>query len=367
MRSRRAGVVLLFAALLVVPARAAEAPSPAPAPTAVQAPAAVQAPPAVQAPTAAPAPTTVQAPTDAQAPPADRAPIAAQAPPEVHVLYPPDLTFSSEPKLKVFAFRGSKGDPVLPVVNGKEADPLEGETFLKGEVSLVAGLNLLRVGGVDLRVFVLPNAIMGSFRFPSGKEGEELVFRAYRLHPALDDGCDGCHTLDGGKLKAKDQKEACYACHNDFTKAEGGKQVFVHAPVASGECTGCHDPHFATRPKLQRLEKGCLECHDPFPTTGTVHRPVGNGECMACHNPHAGPAKKQLVRPGNALCLGCHKEPHTRHRSSSVLGTMTRVPDDFPREAGEIACAGCHVPHQSPDARLFAKPQAVLCKICHQI
>jgi len=283
------------------------------------------------------------------------------------VLYPPDLTFTSDPKVKIFAFRGSKGDPVAPVVNGKAAAPLDGETFLKGEVSLFTGLNLLQVGDKSLRVFVLPNALMSSFRSPSGNEGQELVFKSYRLHPALDDGCDGCHTLEGGKLKAKDQKEACYACHNDFSKAEGGKKVFLHAPVASGECTSCHDPHFATRPKLQKLEKGCFECHDPFPPNGTVHAPVRAGECIACHSPHAGPAPKQLARAGNALCLGCHKETHTRHRSSAVLGALTRVPENFPVERGELSCTGCHVPHQSPNARLFRKPQDDLCRTCHSV
>ena len=311
MRFRRAGIALLFAVLLVLPARAAQGAS------------------------------------------------------ALEVLFPPDLTFSVEPKVKIFAFRGAKGEPVVPVVNGKEAAPLEGETFLKGEVSLSPGFNLLQVGERNLRLVILPDVFLATLHIPSGNEGQDLVFQAYRLHPALDDGCDGCHTLEGGALKAKDQKEACYACHNDFSKAEDGKKVFVHAPVAAGECTACHDPHFATRPKLQKLEKGCFECHDPFPQEGSVHRPVGNGECVACHSPHAGPAPKQVVRPGNALCLGCHKEPHTRHRSSIVRGTMTRVPDDFPVERGELSCAGCHVPHQSPNVRLFRKAQDELCKICH--
>jgi predicted CXXCH cytochrome family protein len=75
----------------------------------------------------------------------------------------------------------------------------------------------------------------------------------------------------------------------------------------------------------------------------------------------------QLVRPGNALCLGCHVQPHARHRSTAILGALTRVPEDFPREGGELACIGCHVPHQSPNARLFKKPQAELCKICHLV
>ena len=283
------------------------------------------------------------------------------------MLYPPDLTFSIEPKMKIFAWRPAKGEPVIPAVNGKAAAPLEGETFLKGEVSLLPGLNLLQAGGKTLRVFFLPDAIMGIFRLPSGKEGEDLVFQAFRLHPALDDGCDGCHTLEGGKLKAKDQREACYACHNDFSKAEGGKKVFVHTPVAAGECTGCHDPHFATRPKLQKLEKGCLECHDPFPVSGTVHAPVRAGECISCHSPHAGPAPKQLLRAGNALCLGCHKDSHSRHRSPEVRGSVTRVPETFPLDNGFLACSGCHVPHQSGARRLLKASEGELCTICHRM
>lgn len=290
---------------------------------------------------------------------------AAQAPTAVQVLYPPDLTFSSEPKVKIFAFRPAKGEPVIPVVNGKAAAPLEGETFLKGEIPLSAGMNLLQLGEKPVRILLVANAGFPRFRLPTGEEGKDLVFQSYRLHPALDDGCEGCHTLEAGKLQAKDQKEACYACHNDFSKAEEGKKVYVHAPVASGECSGCHDPHFATRPKLQKLEKGCYECHDPFPSEGTVHRPVDKGECTACHSPHAGPAPKQLVRPGNALCLGCHKEPHDRHRSTAVIGKLTRVPDDFPKEGEELVCLGCHSPHQSQHGWLFRKRKDELCKTCH--
>ena len=319
MRFHRAGAGFLLAVTLALPVRAAEAPKEGPAPAPVQ------------------------------------------------VLFPPDLTFSNEPNLKIFAFRPAKGGPVVPVVNGKANPPLEGEAFLKGEISLSPGFNLLQVGEKPVRIFLLEGNRMDTFLLPSGKEGENLVFRSYRLHPALDDGCEVCHSMNDGKLASKDQKEACYACHNDFSRAEEGKKAYVHAPVASGECTGCHDPHFATRPKLQKLEKGCLECHDPSPQEGSVHRPVGNGECVSCHGPHAGPAPKQLVRPGNALCLGCHKEVHARHRSSVVLGALTRVPDDFPKEGGQLACTGCHTPHQSPHAKLFRQPQADLCRVCHLV
>jgi predicted CXXCH cytochrome family protein len=286
---------------------------------------------------------------------------------EPSVLFPPDLTLSLGEKIKVLVFQPGGAVPLPVSVNGIEQPQLEGETFLKGEISLYAGMNIIRVGQKVIRVYLLKNAKMEELRLSGDKEGEMLTYRAFRLHPALDDGCEGCHKVEGDKLAAKDLKEACYGCHNNFEKGEGDKKVYVHAPVAGGECTGCHDPHFSTRAKLQKLEKGCNECHDPFPATGTVHYPVKEKECTGCHSPHAGPAPKQLVRPGNALCLGCHEASHAQHRKAEVKGTLTRIPEDFPRDKDELLCLGCHLPHQSAERRLFRMNQGKLCQTCHKV
>ncbi len=287
---------------------------------------------------------------------------------DLAVLYPLDRTLSVEDKIKIFAFQPGGGIPTYVRVNGKVATRLEGEVFRKAEVALTPGLNLIDVGGKSFRIYVVLNFGTDVFRVPAERPGEEAIaFQRYRLHPALDDGCEGCHTVEGAKLAAKGQKEACYACHTDFGAPEEGKQKFLHAPVAAGECTGCHDPHFASRPKLQKLEKGCLECHDAPPETGTIHYPVKNRECTACHGAHVGPAPKQLVRPGNALCLGCHQNPHAQHRLAAVKGKMTQVPDDFPRDKEELSCLGCHMGHQSEERRLFRLPQGKLCQTCHPV
>jgi predicted CXXCH cytochrome family protein len=283
------------------------------------------------------------------------------------LLYPPDLLLAPGEKVKVFAWNPGKGGGDNVLLNGNSTNPWEGETFLKGEITVVPGLNLLEVSGRTVRLFRLPDVRMEKFQFPSGAKDEVLVFQGYRLHPALDDGCESCHTTADGKLAAKDQKEACYSCHNDFSKAEDGKKVYLHDPVAKGECTGCHDPHYSRMPKLQKLEKGCLECHDAFPSNGTVHRPVANNECMSCHSPHAGPGPKQLVRTGNGLCLGCHDVVHERHRTAEVRGKMTEVPQDFPREKEDLACTGCHTPHQSMESKLLRAGKQDMCKTCHRI
>ncbi len=286
---------------------------------------------------------------------------------DLAILYPPDLTLSVEDKIKIFAFHPGGGVPTYVKLNGKVIGKLEGEDFRKGEAALLQGLNLLDIGGTPIRVFRLPGVKIDQFRLPAGNEGESLLFQAFTLHPALDEGCEGCHTVEGLKLAAKTQKAACYACHTDFGAEEQGTTKFLHAPVAAGECTGCHDPHFSSRPKLQKLEKGCFECHDAFPTDGVVHKPVADGNCKACHSPHVGPAQKQLLRAGNALCVGCHEKPHEQHRSAQVKGKMTQVPDDFPRDKGDLSCTGCHSPHQSKERRLFRMTQGALCRTCHPV
>lgn len=287
---------------------------------------------------------------------------------DIVVLFPPDLTLAKEGKIKIFAFRAG-GGPVPVAVNGTGKDPLKGEALQSGQADLSPGMNLLDVGGKPVRVYYEANAGTDRLRILPEKGGAPLEFQAYRIHPALDDGCEGCHAVDGGKLKAKGQKEACYACHENFEKQEEGKKKYVHSPVAAGECTGCHDPHFAARPKLQKLEKGCLECHDPQPETASVHLPVKERQCTGCHSPHASVVPKQILRAGNDLCLGCHGKLRSHHPFG--LGgkrqVVTRVPPDIPRNSDEFACQACHLPHQSAERRLFRKSQGDLCRTCHLI
>jgi predicted CXXCH cytochrome family protein len=284
------------------------------------------------------------------------------------ILFPPDLTLSVEESMKIFVYSPGEKTPLPVAVNGIAREPLKGESFQSGQATLYPGVNILNVGGNRVKVYHLPGAKTGQFRLPGDKEKPPMVFQSYRLHPALDDGCEGCHLLEGGKLKAKGQKEACYACHDNFEKEEEGKKKYLHTPVKAGECTGCHDPHFSIRPKLQKLEKGCFECHDPFSAEGTVHYPVAKRECTPCHSSHAGPGPNQVVLAGNALCLKCHENTHTKHRSAEIRKpATTQIPPDVPRDKENISCVACHLPHRSAERRLFRKSQGELCRTCHLI
>jgi len=282
------------------------------------------------------------------------------------ILYPPDLTLSSQPVIPLYAVRKEGKAPIRVTANGKPIGTMKGATAQKGEVTLVPGLNRLNIGGKPVRVYFQAGSPGGQLAIKGGKGKPPMVFRPYSLHPAMEEGCGSCHVEEGGKLRQKDQKTACYGCHDDFGK--GGKPgIFLHEPVAAGECTSCHDPHFSARSKLQKSGKGCMECHDAPSGKRIVHAPVRFGQCTGCHDPHVGVAPKQLVRNGNSLCTKCHENFHVAHRSSIARGTMTKLPPDVLRDGNDLSCLACHLPHQSSNDRLLVKSVQDLCHDCHPV
>lgn len=282
------------------------------------------------------------------------------------VLYPPDLTLTSQQAIPLHVVRKEGQSPIRVTVNGKSIGTIKGARVQKGEAPLVPGLNRLNIGGKTVRVYYRPGSPGGQLAVKGAKGKPPLVFRSYHLHPAMEEGCGSCHVEEGGKLGQKDQKSACYGCHDDFGK--GGKPgIFLHEPVAAGECTSCHDPHFSARAKLQKSGKGCMECHDAPSGKRIVHAPVRLGQCAGCHDPHAGVAPKQLVRNGNGLCTKCHESFHGMHRSANARGAMTKLPPDVLRDGNDLSCLACHLPHQSSNDRLLVKSTPDLCHDCHPV
>ncbi|TSK05085.1 MAG: cytochrome C [Geobacter sp.] len=182
--------------------------------------------------------------------------------------------------------------------------------------------------------------------------------------------CGNCHTAhfsqSKGLLSAVDEKTACLACHStsklgnpplsDIAKELEGKRN-LHGPIASGRCSGCHDPHGSDHPRILkgnystdfyvpfRLDSYglCLSCHDKnllqFQKT-TIYTKFRNGDrnlhylhvsgpkgrsCRACHEPHASTGKKligtegvkfgqwrvksrfELTATGGSCAPGCHR------------------------------------------------------------
>jgi predicted CXXCH cytochrome family protein len=90
------------------------------------------------------------------------------------------------------------------------------------------------------------------------------------------------------KLKKGAEGKLCLECHAGQLD-EVLKRPFVHTPVRSRECTGCHNPHASDHGKLLGGEpsKACLACHQVVPSGArSRHRPIEEKGCT-CHEPHA--------------------------------------------------------------------------------
>lgn len=160
------------------------------------------------------------------------------------------------------------------------------------------------------------------------------------------------------RLKDPDQKKLCIACHSDFEQTL--KKRFLHSPVRSGECAGCHDPHVSAHAKLLPSEtrRICASCHDrvvPADAKST-HKVVADGECTKCHDPHGSDNAANLVARADDLCIRCHAD----------LGNFVKNAK-FKHSPVEQGCVSCHEPHGSSlSAHLLKDDVPGLCVGCHK-
>jgi predicted CXXCH cytochrome family protein len=160
------------------------------------------------------------------------------------------------------------------------------------------------------------------------------------------------------KLLPGAQGKSCLECHKDFEAKL--KKPFVHTPVRSQQCTGCHNPHASRHGKLLAAEpdRVCASCHrNVVPAQAkSSHEPVEKGKCASCHDPHASDEKFELVGKGAQLCAGCHK--------ALVEQTLAAKVPHKPIEQG--GCTSCHQPHGSTKGeKLLRSDEKSLCLSCH--
>lgn len=160
------------------------------------------------------------------------------------------------------------------------------------------------------------------------------------------------------RLKEPDQKKLCIECHTDF--AAKLKSRFVHTPVRTGECSGCHDPHVSEHGKLLAGETGriCAGCHERVIPAGakSTHQVVADGECQKCHDPHASANPANLLTGGSELCFGCHK----------TLGEEVKTAK-FRHSPVQQGCLTCHDAHGSAGAAALLKNDVPgICVGCHK-
>jgi predicted CXXCH cytochrome family protein len=186
------------------------------------------------------------------------------------------------------------------------------------------------------------------------------------IHPPLKDGCTVCHLVTrepAGGTKSRHpgnmtislaQKGAglCYLCHEPLNR----KKV-VHAPVAGGDCTTCHDPHQSGHKAMLRdsMPQLCFSCHSGSMAKHKVmHAPVAEGDCSGCHENHQSDFPGRLVREGNALCYSCHPDKEDGLRTRKVIHRPVQQ-----------SCVQCHSPHGSANRALLSAAVPALCSNCH--
>lgn len=99
--------------------------------------------------------------------------------------------------------------------------------------------------------------------------------------------CQSCHESAFSQNLLVSRNQLCFTCH-----FEGGiRETLTHAPVLSGDCWVCHDPHQSETEFLLTKEEPelCLQCHDGL----DLNMPPGHGlpeikqySCTECHHPH---------------------------------------------------------------------------------
>ncbi|RMF61701.1 MAG: hypothetical protein D6748_01025 [Calditrichaeota bacterium] len=112
----------------------------------------------------------------------------------------------------------------------------------------------------------------------------------YNLHPPYKERkCNQCHDRSQGTNRLKEpMPQLCFSCHTDFSKP----YAVMHGPVASGNCTGCHNPHMSKNQKLltRTGQNICLYCHESkLVFKNEEHEDLEPSDnCTDCHDPHGG-------------------------------------------------------------------------------
>ncbi len=122
----------------------------------------------------------------------------------------------------------------------------------------------------------------------------------YFHEPFLKKMCSSCHIQQFMGDLIKPANMLCFDCHEEFSKLPG----FVHGPVAAGNCTICHHPHYSYY-RNRAIREGdflCTYCHGETDTTSIrEHEKIADVECITCHDPHFSEGNNFLVRKDSVL------------------------------------------------------------------
>ena len=183
------------------------------------------------------------------------------------------------------------------------------------------------------------------------------VVAAARLHAPVAAGvCSSCHEETGDPWSHQfrlrgDETVLCTPCH----PARPSKAV-VHGPFAESRCLECHGPHGSNARPLLRGESAaatCAKCHEAK-SDAVVHGPYAIGQCDLCHRAHQSEVRGLLLFEKQDLCLTCH----------TAMG-RTLATAAFVHGPAISDCGACHAPHTSASRGLLRRDLHGLCMSCH--
>jgi predicted CXXCH cytochrome family protein len=152
----------------------------------------------------------------------------------------------------------------------------------------------------------------------------------YAHEPSRD--CSNCHSKRKQRTFSTQTRliapipKLCYNCHDDYTSSA----LFVHGPVAVGQCIFCHNPH---RSKIEHLliapEPGlCYLCHDINTIELiTAHLSEQLSTCTNCHNPHAG-SIKALLKSNSSRTIDRFGQPDAAVTTSQENIQVAKEPNE---------------------------------------
>lgn len=281
------------------------------------------------------------------------------------ISYPKDNTLQRETTLNTIINISSKSIDEIKVISAfgeSKINVIDSKVIYcknvrlrLGENSIIvrAYKNKVKVDEQTTRVYV-KSEIYYEYKFPPKKYKQNFFH-----NDANEVKCVKCHDMSVNETEGvpfMDVNESnCYECHSNITN-----EKYAHAPAVNWLCTSCHNgkpgsdniqskglsKHIAPEPVNQE----CFRCHQKnlklWNSYKYRHAPLDSGRCNKCHNPHSSPYKMFVRKPVDQICLGCHKDKHIKAqvvKNSECAGTSIGK-----------KCIECHSPHAS-DRPFFLK------------
>jgi predicted CXXCH cytochrome family protein len=214
---------------------------------------------------------------------------------------------------------------------------------------------------------------------------KNAMLAATYVHKPVTQDCNTCHephSTDHPRQLRTSIEQNCYSCHEQIRKHVETSTVHHAAVTTANTCANCHNPHASQHKDLlrQRMDQTCLSCHDKplvaadghtIPNMKPViagsrflHGPIRSGDCSGCHDPHGArfPNLLDAAFPKTfyarfdlgryQLCFNCHDsamvlQPRTTSLTNFRDGDVNLHYVHVNRDDKGRSCKTCHAVHGS--------------------